>query len=413
VQDDIKRVLAYSTVAQLGYMMAALGVGGYTAGIFHLFTHGFFKALLFLGAGSLIHAVHSNNMSDMGGMRKYMPTTFWTFLVGSVALAGLPLTAGYFSKDEILLAALSWGGEVTPVGTGVFTLALLASGITAFYMARACFLIFWGTNRSHVTPHESGRWITVPLVVLAVLSLTAGWIGSPLLGEKGFESWTASEVLEEATYPFVSDEEPSAEGIVGGHEPVGPEAEPQAAPGGHGQLAAPQGTDAGHAEGRILHGPPKFTTTTLYVGLAALAIFLVAVAAAWRLYGQGLPDLDPTYRMGWLTTVLLSKYWIDDLGYRGIVLPIRDVLSRAANWSNDFILDAVVRGMGTFARRLSVVAYDTVDQKLIDGAVNGSAFSAAWWSERLKRIQSGNVQRYAGAMLAGVVVLVLVVAAAS
>ncbi|MFN2557183.1 MAG: NADH-quinone oxidoreductase subunit L [Nitriliruptorales bacterium] len=423
VQDDIKRVLAYSTVAQLGYMMAALGVGGYTAGIFHLFTHGFFKALLFLGAGSLIHAVHSNNMSDMGGMRKHMPTTFATFIVGSVALAGLPLTAGYFSKDEILLAALSWGGEVSPVGTGVFTLALFASGITAFYMARACFLIFWGTNRSHVTPHESGRWITVPLVVLALLSLTAGWIGSPLVGEKGFESWTASPVLEEATYPFVSEEEPSAGGIVGGAEQAGPQAEPHdVAPEGRvrGDTSAPPGhvevaeeTDAEHAAGRILHGPPQFTRTTLYVGLAALALFLVAVSMAWRLYGRGLPDLDPTYRMGWLTTALLHKYWLDDLGYRGIVVPVRDVLSRAANWSNDFILDGIVRGTGSFVRRLAVVTYDTVDQKLIDGAVDGSAFSAAWWSDRLKRIQSGNVQRYAGAMLAGVVVLVLVVSAAA
>ena len=108
MQDDIKKVLAYSTVSQLGYMMAALGVGGYTAGIFHLFTHGFFKALLFLGSGSLIHAVHSNNMSDMGGMRKFMPHTFWTFVVGTLALAGFPLTAGFFSKDEILVGAQIW-----------------------------------------------------------------------------------------------------------------------------------------------------------------------------------------------------------------------------------------------------------------------------------------------------------------
>jgi NADH-quinone oxidoreductase subunit L len=117
VQDDIKKVLAYSTISQLGYMVAAIGVGGYTASIFHLFTHGFFKALLFLGSGSLIHAVHSNNMSDMGGLRKAMPHTFWTFVIGSLALAGFPLTAGFFSKDEILIAGDIWAGPASPPAT--------------------------------------------------------------------------------------------------------------------------------------------------------------------------------------------------------------------------------------------------------------------------------------------------------
>ena len=147
VQDDIKKVLAYSTVSQLGYMMAALGVGGYTAGIFHLFTHGFFKALLFLGSGSLIHAVHSNNMSDMGGMRKYMPWTFVTFIIGSLALAGFPLTAGFFSKDEILVSAQIWADNGQFTGTLVFWLGLAGAMVTTFYMARSCFLIFFGEHR--------------------------------------------------------------------------------------------------------------------------------------------------------------------------------------------------------------------------------------------------------------------------
>jgi NADH:ubiquinone oxidoreductase subunit 5 (subunit L)/multisubunit Na+/H+ antiporter MnhA subunit len=156
VQDDIKKVLAYSTVSQLGYMIAALGVGGYTAGIFHLFTHGFFKALLFLGSGSLIHAVHSNNMSDMGGMRKAMPHTFWTFIVGSLALAGFPLTAGFFSKDEILVAGRP-GGAGFATGNLVYWVGLAAAFVTTFYMARACLLIFAGENRSHHPPARVGQ----------------------------------------------------------------------------------------------------------------------------------------------------------------------------------------------------------------------------------------------------------------
>src|SRR5207253_11270877 len=133
VQTDIKKVLAYSTISQLGYMVMALGVGAWTAGVFHLFTHAFFKALLFLGSGALIHSVHSNNMSDMGGLRKYMPTTFWTFIVGSLALAGIFPLAGFWSKDEILLGA-SRGGYPLFLVVGV-----IGAFMTAAYMTRACY----------------------------------------------------------------------------------------------------------------------------------------------------------------------------------------------------------------------------------------------------------------------------------
>ncbi|HEX2029416.1 MAG TPA: NADH-quinone oxidoreductase subunit L [Nitriliruptorales bacterium] len=417
VQDDIKRILAYSTVSQLGYMVAALGVGGYTAAIFHLFTHGFFKALLFLGAGSLIHAVHSNNISDMGGLRHSMPTTFWTFIVGSIALAGFPLTAGFFSKDEILVSALSWGTDNGfAVGSAVFTVALLASAITTFYMARACFLIFWGDNRSHVTPHEPGRWMTVPLVVLAVGSLTVGWLGSPLFGEKGFERWTSSVAIEEATYPFVAEEAGHQEGVIGGEgEEHGPEGGESRSAGtstvATGETPTPAGSEE-HGVGRILHGPPEFTAQSAGVGAVALALFAAAVALAWRFYGRGLPERDPMLGMGFVTTALVNKYWLDDLGYRAVVVPVRDRLSRFAYFTNQQWIDRLVAGTGALARHAADVTYGTVDQKIIDGAVNGSAFSAAWWSDRVKRIQSGNVQRYAGAMFAGVIVLVLVFAAA-
>ena len=173
VQDDVKKVLAYSTVSQLGYMVMALGCGAWTAGVFHLFTHAFFKALLFLGSGSLIHAVHSNNMSEMGGLRKYMPTTYWTFLVGSLALAGIFPLAGFWSKDEILNGA---GANGFPLFVVV---GLVGAFMTAAYMTRACYLIFAGEYRGHGHPHESPPSMTWPLVILAVPACVAGLLNAP------------------------------------------------------------------------------------------------------------------------------------------------------------------------------------------------------------------------------------------
>lgn len=176
-QTDIKRVLAFSTMSQIGYMMLALGASGYgaeglgyTAGLFHLFTHAFFKALLFLGAGSIIHAVHSNDVSHMGGLRKYQPVTHIVFLIACLAIAGIPPFAGFFSKDEIL-ASLS---ERHPVYYG---LATFVAGLTAFYMFRLYFLIFWGREKTHAkTPHESPAVMLVPMILLAIGSTIAGFI---------------------------------------------------------------------------------------------------------------------------------------------------------------------------------------------------------------------------------------------
>ncbi len=389
VQDDIKKVLAYSTVSQLGYMMAAIGVGGYTAAIFHLFTHGFFKALLFLGSGSLIHAVHSNNMSDMGGMRKAMPWTYVTFVIGSLALAGFPLTAGFFSKDEILIAGEIWAGYGFATGNLVYYVGLAAAFVTTFYMARAVFLIFFGENRSHHAPHESGAQMVAPLVVLAVLSIASGYLFSPFSGdERNFEQWTATPVIEEGVFPFVDAGTALGTGTVASAPVV---------------LAA-----AG--DGSILHGPPKWHPDLLAI---VLVLFGAAVALAWRLYGRQFPRPDPTSQMGVFTRVLDNKYGFDEAGYRFVVVPVRDHLSRWATWSSNVVIDGMVAGTGRSVRSLAEATYRVVDQKVIDGSVNGAAFSAAWWSERLKRMQTGDVQRYLGALVAGVIVLVLAIVAAS
>ena len=179
-QTDIKRVVAYSTLSQLGYMIMACGLGGYVSGIFHLLTHGAFKALLFLGCGSVILAVHhEQDMRRMGGLKDKLPVTYWTFIIGSLALSGFPLTAGSFSKDELLLSAWNAGA----LGQVLAVLGILTAGMTAFYSFRLVFVTFWGESRvdpahaSHV--HEPGKVVTVPLLVLAVLSIVTGYIGIP------------------------------------------------------------------------------------------------------------------------------------------------------------------------------------------------------------------------------------------
>ncbi|MEA2517235.1 MAG: NADH-quinone oxidoreductase subunit, partial [Actinomycetota bacterium] len=188
VQDDIKRVLAYSTISQLAYMVAALGVGAYTAGVFHLFTHAMFKALLFLGAGSLIHSVHSNNMSDMGGLRKYMPHTFRTFVIGSLGLAGIFPLAGFFSKDEIIGEALRSASEGRQITSWIVLIsATITAFLTALYVTRMLIKTFWGEYRGHGTPHESPSSMVTPLWILAGATLTVGFLGFPVIGP--FKEW--------------------------------------------------------------------------------------------------------------------------------------------------------------------------------------------------------------------------------
>ena len=191
VQDDIKRVLAFSTISQLSYMIAGLSLGkaGLTAGFFHLFTHAFFKALLFLGAGSVIHAVHSNNMSDMGGLKEKMPTTFRTMLIGSLALAGIFPLAGFWSKDALLVAA--WNTH----HTWLFAAFAVTALITAFYTTRMVLLTFFGEYRGHAHPHESPPTMAVPLVILAGATAFVGFLGSPVL-KFAFGKWVYFQDVE-------------------------------------------------------------------------------------------------------------------------------------------------------------------------------------------------------------------------
>ncbi|MCR8632333.1 NADH-quinone oxidoreductase subunit L [Paenibacillus radicis (ex Xue et al. 2023)] len=190
-QNDIKRILAYSTVSQLGYMMMALGIGttvAYTAGIFHLFTHAFFKALLFMGAGSVIHAVHTQNIHEMGGVGSKMKITAWTFGIGTLALSGIPPFSGFWSKDAILAEAYTHNQLLFWVG-------LVAAFFTAFYMSRLFFLVFFGKPRHQAHVHESPATMTIPLVVLAVLAVVAGFVFTPFSPWLG--TWLTGHTQEE------------------------------------------------------------------------------------------------------------------------------------------------------------------------------------------------------------------------
>ena len=342
VQDDIKRVLAYSTISQLAYMMAALGLGkaGHSVSMFHLFTHAFFKALLFLGAGSVIHAVHTNNMSEMGGLRKFMPVTFWCFVIATLALMGIPPFAGFWSKDEII--ATAWHTHHFPI----YFVAVVTAFVTALYMTRALLLTFFGEYRGEAHPHESPVAMTYPMMLLAVLSVFAGFLNAPFLHP--FRDWIG--------------------------EPFGP----------------------------VPHEPYSFALAGLSVVVAGLGIGL-----GYQLYST-YRARDPVLRLGPAYTVLVNKYYLDDLYMKGIVRPTAYALSSAVYWSNQNILDGIVNATAWATRKLSL-GVDATDRRVVDGAVNGVAFSAGATGGLLRYLQSGNVQRYAVFLFVGVAIMAIVI----
>jgi NADH-quinone oxidoreductase subunit L len=360
-QNDIKKVLAYSTVSQLGYMMLACGVGAFAAGIFHVMTHAFFKALLFLGSGSVIHAMsNEQDMRVMGGLRKKLPITYSTFMVGTLAIAGVFPLAGFFSKDEILWKAFSSeGGGVLP-----WVIGFLAAGMTAFYMMRLVVLTFFGENRAtsevqhHI--HESPWTMTMPLVVLAVLSVIGGWIGWPhfMGGANWFEAWL----------------EPVFAGGAG-HGAV--EAAHGAAAAGHGAAEA-----AGHAGGHA--GGHADTTMEWILASASFAWGLLGLAVGWFVYMKK-TTLAETFRTmggGFMHRVLLNKYYVDE-AYEGVFLRPGFALSKHVLWKG-------------------------VDAGLIDGLlVNGSAMTVAIVGAVLRVFQNGMIRLYAWSFTIGVTVYVL------
>jgi len=369
VQKDIKKVLAYSTVSQLGFMVTALGVGAWTAALFHLFTHAFFKACLFLGAGSMSHACHHsfNMVDDYGGLRHKMPRTFWTYLIATLALSGIFPLSGFWSKDEILAGTGSFPGTSGANGTYhlMLVMLLLAAFCTAAYMIRTIWYSFYGEYRGHGVPHESGPRITVPLMILATLGAIAGLANLPeAFGSFGlrFEHFV---------------------------EPVG--------------LYFPE---LSHAEFNI-----GLAIVSLAVGIGGLAVgYLYYWKGAFKPL-HGLAERHTLARTG--KTILENKYYFDWLYTTVIVGFVKGPLARATNWFNQNILDGIVNGVGKGAVGTGNWVYDNIDQTVVDGAVNGVGLTASESGGVLRRLQTGRIQQYAAlffaaaAVLAGIFVIVI------
>jgi NADH-quinone oxidoreductase subunit L len=340
-QTDIKRVLAYSTLSQLGYMFAALGVGAWAAAIFHLMAHGFFKGLLFLDSGSVIHAVHDEqDMRKMGGLSKKIPITYWTMLIGSVAISGIPPLAGFFSKDEILGDAFKNGF------LWVWAIGFLVAGMTAFYMFRLIGLTFWGESRVdpavEPTIHESGRAMTIPLILLAIPTIFIGlFLGLPF-GASRLQGW-----LEPVFAPTVAlanrTEQPFA--LFG-------------------------------IDGALI--------------LASVTVASIGIVLAWRFFGVNLGPLRSKARLNTVSAIAsangatrflyrasLNKWWFDEL--------------------NDLLF---IRIGGRIANGLW-----WFDRNVVDGAVNGTGRVVSSTGGRLRRIQTGRVQNYALGIAVGLIVM--------
>jgi NADH-quinone oxidoreductase subunit L len=344
-QWDIKRILAYSTVSQLGYMMLALGFGkaGIAAAIFHLFNHAFFKALLFLGSGSVIHAAHSQDIREMGGLRKAMPWTFWPFSIATLSIAGFPLLSGFWSKDAIL--HLAWEHDKALWAIGTFVAAL-----TAFYMARLWFYTFTGEYRGEAEgrahPHESPWPMTFPLAVLAVPSVISGLWGTPWA--EGFQEF-----------------------LMGGmaHLP----AEQSSA---HGTLNA-----AAHATALEAVAHPVGPDVYLIMGIST-AVSLAGMGLAWRFYGAtaGKPAGEPLEKLGGLWTAMSHKFYFDE----------------AYAWFRDRVVWAFAGICSGF------------DKYVVDGIVNLVAIGNLGVGEGLRQTETGKAQTYLWGLAAGTVVLSVV-----
>jgi NADH-quinone oxidoreductase subunit L len=347
VKREIKQVLAYSTISQYGYMMLGLGAGGYVAATFHLMTHAFFKALLFLGAGSVIIAMHHDeDMWNMGGLKERMPVTYYTFLAGALALAGIFPFAGFWSKDEVLYETLIHGLGGAPLLLAGYAMGLVAVFFTGFYTFRMVFLTFHGEPRTDVARDPHGvRWnVKLPLVVLGVLAAVAGVVNmvpvEKLLGVTGIDflhQWLDGG-FESLTAHHYGDVLPYSSAYVGGE------------------------------------------TTTVAIGAAvSLGLALAGAGLAHRLYNVDEPT-EHTERLGAVKTLLYNNYYQDEYQVwiaRSVALPV----ARAA---------------------------DKFDQGVVDGVVNGVSSVSLFTGGRIRRVQTGVVTNYAALLTLGLVALLVV-----
>lgn len=407
VQNDIKRVLAYSTVSQLGYMFLALGVGAFAAGVFHVFTHAFFKALLFLGSGSVIHAMSGEqDMRFMGGLAKKIPTTFKTMFIGTLAIAGIPGLAGFFSKDEILWQTWSRNNGQFRI---LWVVAFLTALMTAFYMFRLITLTFFSKPRmSHDVEHhihESPKSMTIPLIVLAIGSVFAGYLGVPasLGGTNRFEKF-----LE----PVFAMEAHGATATAA----LGANAEGKLAVGNPAHVTEGEQAAANASQAREHEAAPAshaIEPIEYILMIASVAAALVGIGLAWRAYKNSGKEYKeplevaapPVYR------TLFNKYWVDELyDYlftgRRTLGPVRLGAQGLgdAMWKFDAnVVDGGVNGAGWFTR-FSGTLSNWWDKWIVDFLlVNGAAYTTRVLSYPTRLFQWGLVQWYALVMVFGLV----------
>jgi NADH-quinone oxidoreductase subunit L len=347
LQFDIKRVLAYSTISQLGYMFLAVGVGAFSAGIFHLMTHAFFKGLLFLGAGSVMHAMSGElDMRNMGGIWRRIPVTFWTFLIATLAIGGIPGFAGFFSKDEILWQTFNSGHRY------LWLVGAAAAGMTAFYMFRLLFVTFLGRCRAseevqkHI--HESPAIMTIPLVVLALLAVIGGYVGIPhVLGGRNF------------FHEFLAP-------VLGG----GPQ--------GAGHVALSLVRDAFASEGAVEGSGINMEIVLMAVSVA-IAIIGIGIAFYLYIWKTGVPKrLAQRFKI--IYTIVFNKYYVDE------------------------IYDACFVNS---TKRLGTFFWQEFDDGVIDRSVNLVARLMLWLGGVLRKIQTGRVQGYALGIILGAVIIII------
>lgn len=431
VQTDIKKVLAYSTVSQLGYMMMGLGAGAWLPAVFHVFTHAFFKACLFLAAGSISHSAshHSFDMKkDMGGLRKFMPITFGTWIVSTLALAGVFPFSGFFSKDEII-DNVGYAGYQTFMWVG-----LLGAFMTAAYMTRATYLTFFGAPRgasagehhdahddhahdtpdAHATgshgPRESGPLITIPLIILATLALGSGLLNAVPFGPEweNFKKWVEprGQVV-------------STTGITGGTGTYGESrlsaVDTRATAKYDSDCGTKTPTDGICYAPQLKHATFKWSKAALSLGIVALGIITswfvsVQLYSRRNKYLVGLTQRNKLLGAGY--QFLENKYYLDVLYEKIIVRSIAHPISRGAYWINQIILDGIVNRAGLGSKAVAGWVYRNIDQRVVDGAVNKSGDAAQGAGSIVRPVQSGKVNQYGallfGAAAIGALVLVII-----
>ncbi len=406
-QNDIKKVLAYSTVSQLGYMVMALGVGAYTFAVFHLVTHAFFKGLMFLGSGSVIHSMHhEQDMRQMGGLKKKMPITYITFLIGTLAISGIPLTSGFLSKDGLLAGSWAFGNL-----TGHYLIPIIGfvvAGMTAFYMFRLVIMTFHGEPRNqhkYDHAHESPKLMTVPLIILASLSIFIFYTPNPTAPADGwFYNWIqtpASVVPEDARFEFMKSDA-HAHGMEGNeneHHENKIEDNHEA----HGASGSDHGTvihsEMYEHEMHHVHYPAMI----LSIILAGGGILLAFLMYQWKKID---PDklaekLKPLYNLSY------NKWYVDEIYSMVFIERLLD-FSRFISWFDATIVDGIVNGSATVTRGIANIT-GWFDTYVVDGLVNFTAFVSGFAGLTLRKMQTGKVQTYIVYVVFSVIIILLII----